>query len=162
MQTDLTTLPLSGNIYNGMGYSDMALVASVSCMVGLMVICRLIAGFRKFANGLPMGGTNSAVISAACHVRYLTRLTSVTTTLLNNLFNGVPPPEEARIALGTFASVTAKSKSRSMAVCMPALDRRCNSILSKRAIDGTNSVERSNMLKREVQNDGHVNWMLSM
>jgi hypothetical protein len=70
MQTDLTTLPLSGNIYNGMSYSDMTLVASVSCMVGLVVICRPIAGFRTFAKGLPMGGTNSAVISAACHVRY--------------------------------------------------------------------------------------------
>jgi hypothetical protein len=70
MQTDLTTLPLSGNIYNGMSYSDMTLVASVSCMVGLVVICRLIAGFRTFAKGLPIGGTNSAVISAACHVRY--------------------------------------------------------------------------------------------
>jgi hypothetical protein len=40
-----------------------------------------------------------------------TRLTSVTTTLLNYLFNGVPPSEEAQIALGTCASVMAKSKA---------------------------------------------------
>ncbi|KAF2023656.1 hypothetical protein EK21DRAFT_118567 [Setomelanomma holmii] len=64
-------MPLSGNVFTGIGYSDMALVASISTVVALVVACRLVAGFRTFAKGLPVGGTSSAVISAACHVRYM-------------------------------------------------------------------------------------------
>ena len=61
---------ISHNILTGIGYSDMALLATISCSVGLLVICRLITGFRMYVRGLPLGGTNSAVISAACHLQY--------------------------------------------------------------------------------------------
>ncbi|KAH7079730.1 hypothetical protein FB567DRAFT_533217 [Paraphoma chrysanthemicola] len=68
--SELSFMHLSGNTFTGIGYSDIALVASFSIVLGLTIVCRVIAGFRTFPRGLPIGGTNSAVISAACHVRY--------------------------------------------------------------------------------------------
>jgi hypothetical protein len=36
----------------------------------LVAVCLLIAVICTYLKGMPTGGTNSAVISAACHVRY--------------------------------------------------------------------------------------------
>lgn len=55
---------------NGLGYSTKALVVLVICGGSMLLICLLIAGIRTYPAGMPIGGTNSAVISAACHVRY--------------------------------------------------------------------------------------------
>lgn len=57
-------------VFNGIGYSDIGLLISIGLAVALMMSCRFIAGFRTYDKGLPIGGTNSAVISAACHVMY--------------------------------------------------------------------------------------------
>jgi hypothetical protein len=50
-----------------LGYSDEALIASIVWGCVLVVICVLVAGLCTYAEGVPIGGTNSAVISAACH-----------------------------------------------------------------------------------------------
>ncbi|OAL46160.1 hypothetical protein IQ07DRAFT_198771 [Pyrenochaeta sp. DS3sAY3a] len=60
-------LPVRGNVFTGIGFSDIALVASIACAILLIVVCRLVAGLLTFAKGPPVGGTSSAVISAACH-----------------------------------------------------------------------------------------------
>ncbi|KAH7413683.1 hypothetical protein DE146DRAFT_638333 [Phaeosphaeria sp. MPI-PUGE-AT-0046c] len=57
-------------VFNGIGYSDTALLTSLVIMLALIIVCRLTAAFRTYDIGLPVGGTNSAVISAACHVMY--------------------------------------------------------------------------------------------
>lgn len=56
-----------GTVFNGIGYSDIALVTSLAMTLSLIIFCRLVAFFRTYDTGLPVGGTNSAVISAACH-----------------------------------------------------------------------------------------------
>lgn len=53
-----------------LGYSDEALIASIVMGCILVVTCVLIAGLCTYAEGVPIGGTNSAVISAACHTRH--------------------------------------------------------------------------------------------
>jgi hypothetical protein len=50
-----------------LGFSDEALIASIVWGCVLVVICVLVAGLCTYAEGVPIGGTNSAVISAACH-----------------------------------------------------------------------------------------------
>lgn len=57
-------------VFNGIGYSDIALVTSLAMILSLIIFCRFVACFRTYDTGLPVGGTNSAVISAACHVTH--------------------------------------------------------------------------------------------
>ncbi|ORY11501.1 hypothetical protein BCR34DRAFT_513729 [Clohesyomyces aquaticus] len=63
-------LSKSGSVFSGVGYSDTALLASIGWGSWLVGVCVLIAGICTYPKGLPVGGTNSAVISAACHVRH--------------------------------------------------------------------------------------------
>lgn len=64
-------LSKSGNgVFSGVGYSNTALVASIVWGSVLVATCLLVAGICTYPKGLPIGGTNSAVISAACHVKY--------------------------------------------------------------------------------------------
>ena len=57
-------------IVTAVGYSDSALLTSIGWGTALVVFILLVAGICTYPKGLPAGGTNSAVISAACHVRY--------------------------------------------------------------------------------------------
>lgn len=59
-----------GNTYVGIGFSDKALLVTIGWGVALVVICPVVAGLSKYPKGLAVGGTISAVISAACHLRY--------------------------------------------------------------------------------------------
>jgi hypothetical protein len=58
------------DVYTGVGYSYRALVGSIAWGCAMVVFCLLVAGICTYPKGLPIGGTNSAVISAACHVKY--------------------------------------------------------------------------------------------
>jgi hypothetical protein len=53
-----------------LGCSESALIATIAWGCVLVAVCLLIAGICTYLKGMPTGGTNSAVISAACHVRY--------------------------------------------------------------------------------------------
>lgn len=57
------------NIYTGLGYSSSALMACIIWGITLVVVCGLVGQVRTYPKGIPIGGTNSAVISAACHIR---------------------------------------------------------------------------------------------
>lgn len=59
-----------GTSGTGLGFSDSALVAAIIMGCLLVVVCLAIAGFCRYPTGIPLGGTNSAVISAACHIKY--------------------------------------------------------------------------------------------
>ncbi|KAF2271131.1 hypothetical protein CC78DRAFT_12199 [Lojkania enalia] len=59
----------AGNILTGVGYSGSALIASIAWGSALVIACVLVAAIGRYPIGLPVGGTNSAVISAACHMR---------------------------------------------------------------------------------------------
>lgn len=61
---------LSGNTLTSVGYSDMALEACIVWGSVLVVALLLIGYFRRYPAGIPIGGTCSAVVSAACHTRY--------------------------------------------------------------------------------------------
>ena len=50
-------------------FSDFALIATIVWSCILVAFCLLVAGLSSCPTELPIGGTNSAVISAACHVR---------------------------------------------------------------------------------------------
>ena len=69
--------PGEGNVFSGqnsgvdLGFSDSALIATIVWGCVLVVTCLLIAGFCTYHKESPLGGTNSAVISAACHVKYI-------------------------------------------------------------------------------------------
>lgn len=52
-----------------LGFSDSALIATIVWGCVLVVTCLLIAGICKYPKGMPIGATNSAVVSAACHVK---------------------------------------------------------------------------------------------
>ncbi|KAF2023861.1 hypothetical protein EK21DRAFT_118353 [Setomelanomma holmii] len=52
-----------------LGFSDYALITSIAWGGALVLICVLVAMLFTYPKGLPIGGTNSAVISAACHVK---------------------------------------------------------------------------------------------
>lgn len=52
-----------------LGYSPRGLIACITMGSVLVVGCLLVANICKYPHGMPVGGTNSAVISAACHVR---------------------------------------------------------------------------------------------
>ncbi|KAH7088113.1 hypothetical protein FB567DRAFT_591531 [Paraphoma chrysanthemicola] len=62
--------PFSNNKDAGsdLAFSDAALIASIAWGAFLVIACVLVAGVCTYSKGLPIGGTNSAVISAACHV----------------------------------------------------------------------------------------------
>jgi hypothetical protein len=62
----------SGNVFTGVGYSDVGLVISICWGTALVVISLLVAGICTYPKGFLIGGTNSAVISAACHLKYET------------------------------------------------------------------------------------------
>jgi hypothetical protein len=57
-------------VLSAVGYSDSALLTSIGWGSALVVFCLLVAGICTYPKGLPVGGTNSAVISATCHVKY--------------------------------------------------------------------------------------------
>jgi hypothetical protein len=57
-------------VFSAVGYSYSALIASISWGSALVAAFLAVAFFGKFPIGLPIGGTNSAVISAACHVKH--------------------------------------------------------------------------------------------
>jgi hypothetical protein len=60
----------SGSVFSGVGYSDAALSGSIGWGATLVGISIIVGFFFKYPRGLPVGGTNSAIISAACHVKY--------------------------------------------------------------------------------------------
>ena len=53
----------------GIGFSDSALLASIVMGCLLVVVCLAFAGLCRYPTGMPLGCTNSAVISAACHLK---------------------------------------------------------------------------------------------
>ena len=58
--------PLQGE-YLTCGYSPVAILAV--CLVGMVLVLSLIAqGARRFAPGIPLAGTCSGAIAAACHL----------------------------------------------------------------------------------------------
>ena len=56
-------------VFTGIGYSFRALVGCIALGSAMVAFVLLVAGICTYPKGLPMGGTNSAVISAACHVK---------------------------------------------------------------------------------------------
>ena len=59
----------AGGSVTGIGFSDSALIAAIVMGCFLVVVCLAFAGICKYPTGMPLRGTNSAVISAACHVK---------------------------------------------------------------------------------------------
>ncbi|KAF2021836.1 hypothetical protein BU24DRAFT_417471 [Aaosphaeria arxii CBS 175.79] len=59
----------TGSVFSGIGYSDTALLACIGWGSGLIFTCLLVAVVCRYPKGSIVGGTNSAVISAACHIR---------------------------------------------------------------------------------------------
>ena len=57
----------SGNVFTGVG-----LVISICWGTAPVVISLFVAGICTYPKGFPIGGTNSAVISATCHLKYET------------------------------------------------------------------------------------------
>lgn len=70
IETAYNHIQQSGSVFSGVGYSDVALGASIGWGSALVASCVFVAVYCKYPKGLPASGTNSAVISAACHVRY--------------------------------------------------------------------------------------------
>lgn len=53
-----------------LGYSLYALIGTLICSAALIVASLLVGTIGRYpGEGMPMGGTNSAIISAACHVK---------------------------------------------------------------------------------------------
>ncbi|KAF2120390.1 hypothetical protein BDV96DRAFT_567140 [Lophiotrema nucula] len=66
----LTRIRLCIHPMNELGYSLYVLVGTLVCGLVLIVVCLLVGAIGRYpAEGMPMGGTNSAIISAACHVK---------------------------------------------------------------------------------------------
>lgn len=55
-------------VFSGIGFSDIALSTAIGWATCLILGCLSISYIFTYPKGLPMGGTNSAVISAACHL----------------------------------------------------------------------------------------------
>jgi hypothetical protein len=68
--SDLSLYHQSGNVFTSVGYSDNAIIVSICWGTALVLFALLVANICTYPKGLPLGGTNSAVISAACHLRY--------------------------------------------------------------------------------------------
>lgn len=58
----------SGSVFTALGYSDAALIAVLTWGSGLVLFLIVMANVMTYPKGVPVGGTCSAVISAACHV----------------------------------------------------------------------------------------------
>jgi hypothetical protein len=56
-----------------LGFSDSALIATIVWGCALVVTCLAVAGICTYPKGMPVGATNSAVLSAACHVKRMDR-----------------------------------------------------------------------------------------
>lgn len=55
---------------NDLGYSQNALLGTIVCSSVMIGVCLLVSILFTYpTKGMPIGGTNSAIISAACHVR---------------------------------------------------------------------------------------------
>jgi hypothetical protein len=54
-----------------LGFSDSALIATIVMASLLVAVCVALAGVCTYPKGMPHGGTNSAIISAACHVKQM-------------------------------------------------------------------------------------------
>ena len=57
-------------LFTGVEYSDVGLKISICWGTALVVFSLVVPGICTYPEGVPIGGTNSAVISAACHLRY--------------------------------------------------------------------------------------------
>jgi hypothetical protein len=64
-----TAMNFVGDTFSGLGYSDLGLLLVIAYGVALIIVCFLVAIIGKYPRGLPVGGTNSAIISAACHTK---------------------------------------------------------------------------------------------
>jgi len=58
-----------GIIYSAVGYSASAFIGGIVWGSALVAAIIAVGFFRRYPIGLPIGGTNSAIISAACHVQ---------------------------------------------------------------------------------------------
>jgi len=58
------------NVVTSIGYSDQAFIASVVWVGVVVLFLIVVANVMVYPKGAPIGGTNSAVISAACHVKH--------------------------------------------------------------------------------------------
>lgn len=56
--------------FTGIGFSDAGFIASLAWGGSVILIIIAVACIMVYPKGMPLGGTNSAVISATCHVRY--------------------------------------------------------------------------------------------
>ena len=54
-----------------LGFSDSALIATIVMASLLVAVCVALAGVCTYPKDMPHGGTNSAIISAACHVKQM-------------------------------------------------------------------------------------------
>lgn len=63
----LSTMKQVGGSSAALGWSNAGLVVSFIWGCVLVAVILLVAFFGRYPIGLPIGGTNSAVISAACH-----------------------------------------------------------------------------------------------
>jgi hypothetical protein len=61
-------VPDINGVLTGVGYSNTALVTGMCWLGALLLVCVLVACILKYPAGLPLGGTNSAVISASCQL----------------------------------------------------------------------------------------------
>jgi hypothetical protein len=63
-------LASSGNVYYGLGYWDTAILAVIVWGAAMILSSILVAYIFTYPQGVGIGGTNSAVLSAACHARH--------------------------------------------------------------------------------------------
>jgi hypothetical protein len=59
-------LPDSYDVESSVGYSCIAIFCAL-ILGGVVVLTGILNGFRRFAPGIPVAGSCSAAISAACH-----------------------------------------------------------------------------------------------
>ncbi|CAI6336339.1 unnamed protein product [Periconia digitata] len=52
------------------GYSNTAIICTLALGCGFLIVLGIVSYAGSYPVGLPIGGTNSAVISAACHVKH--------------------------------------------------------------------------------------------
>ncbi|KAL1611797.1 hypothetical protein SLS60_000017 [Paraconiothyrium brasiliense] len=60
----------SNGAFTGVGFSDAGMIACITWGGVIMVFLIVVANVMTYPKGVPLGGTNSAVISAACHVKH--------------------------------------------------------------------------------------------
>ena len=60
----------AGTYFSVVGYSNAAFVASFSWGCSLVMVILVVAVCAKSSIGLPLGGTNGAVISGACYIQH--------------------------------------------------------------------------------------------